>query len=81
MGMDDQPTIADKKPAVMKLEPGDYWWCACGKSVNQPFCDGSHKGTGFGPQKVTIDEEKTVAFCNCKHSANQPFCDGTHAKL
>ncbi len=79
--MDKEPTVADKKPAVMKLAPGDYWWCSCGNSANQPFCDGSHKGSGFQPQKVTIDEEKTVALCNCKHTGGAPFCDGAHSKL
>jgi CDGSH-type Zn-finger protein len=77
----DLPKIADKKPAVLELEAGDYFWCACGLSSKQPFCDGSHKGTGFAPQKVTIDEKKTVALCNCKHSENKPFCDGAHSKL
>ena len=78
---DTEPTIASKKPAVFKIEPGTYWWCACGKSSDQPFCDGSHKGTGFQPMKVEIEEEKTIALCNCKHSENKPFCDGSHAKL
>lgn len=75
------PTIFEKKPAVTELEPGDYWWCACGKSANGTFCDGSHKGTGFAPTKVTIEETKTVALCLCKHSNNGAFCDGSHTKL
>ncbi|MEM7145970.1 MAG: CDGSH iron-sulfur domain-containing protein [Verrucomicrobiota bacterium] len=75
------PDVPSKSPAVLKLEPGDYWWCACGKSANQPFCDGSHAGTPCQPQKVTIEEPKSVALCNCKHSANPPFCDGSHSSL
>lgn len=77
----ETPKIADTKPAVLELEAGDYFWCSCGQSSKQPFCDGSHKGSGFAPQKVTIDEKKTVALCNCKHSDNKPFCDGAHSKL
>ncbi|MDX8392296.1 MAG: CDGSH iron-sulfur domain-containing protein [Mariprofundaceae bacterium] len=74
-------TIAAKEPAVLELEPGTYYWCACGKSANQPFCDGSHKGSEFEPLVVEIDEKKTVALCQCKHSKNKPFCDGTHTEL
>ena len=76
-----KPKIADNKPAVIELEPGDYFWCACGRSASQPFCDGSHKGTGFAPTKVTIEEKKTVALCNCKHTGGPPFCDGSHSSL
>ena len=65
----------------MQLEPGDYWWCSCGKSSKQPFCDGSHKGSSFTPHKVVIEEAKKVALCNCKHSSDGPFCDGAHSKL
>jgi len=78
---EEKPVIASRMPAVMKLEPGEYWWCSCGKSSKQPFCDGSHQGTNFVPQKVEITEAKNVAFCNCKHSANGPFCDGAHSTL
>jgi len=77
----EQPTIAGKAPAVLKLSPGEYWWCSCGKSSKQPFCDGSHKGTSFQPQKVEIKEESTVALCNCKHSTKGAFCDGSHVNL
>lgn len=76
-----EPVIADKKPAVMELEPGAYYWCACGQAKNQPFCDGSHKGSGFVPLAFEVTEKKTVALCNCKHTANSPFCDGAHSKL
>lgn len=77
----EEPKIAQKSPYVMDLQPGTYFWCACGRSANQPFCDGLHKGTGFMPMKVEITESKKVAFCGCKHSGNSPFCDGTHTKL
>ena len=59
---DSNPVIADKMPAVVKLEAGDYWWCSCGKSSKQPFCDGSHQGSSFQPQKVVIEEAKIFLF-------------------
>lgn len=76
-----EPVIAAKKPAVLELAAGTYWWCKCGKSKKQPFCDGSHKGLEFTPMQFTLDAPKKVALCQCKHTANPPFCDGTHAKL
>lgn len=76
-----QPTIAAKQPAVLELEAGTYYWCSCGKSSGQPFCDGSHKGTEFQPMQFKLEEKQTVAVCACKFSNNPPFCDGAHAKL
>ena len=73
--------IAQKSPYVVDLEPGKYAWCACGRSNNQPYCDGSHKGTGFAPVIIEITAKKKVAFCGCKHTANPPYCDGTHKSL
>ncbi len=76
------PEIADKKPAVIELERGAHYWCACGRSKNQPFCDGSHEGTEFHPYEIIVTEEKRrVALCQCKRTAKAPLCDGTHAKL
>jgi CDGSH-type Zn-finger protein len=75
------PTIALRRPAVLELDPGTYWWCACGRSADQPFCDGSHKGTGFTPQELEITERQRVFLCQCKHSGNAPYCDGTHNTL
>ena len=76
------PIIAAKAPARVELEDGkDYFWCRCGRSKNQPFCDGSHAGTGIDPVKFTADKNGTAALCQCKSSANAPFCDGSHTRL
>lgn len=77
----NEPVIFDKKPVVMELEAGSYYWCSCGKSSQQPFCDGAHQGSGFAPLKFDLAEKKTVALCNCKYTQNTPFCDGSHSKL
>ena len=76
-----EPEVPQKSPYVIKTQPGKYFWCACGRSKQQPFCDGSHKGTGFSPVAVEITEEKNIAWCGCKHTKNAPFCDGSHSKL
>lgn len=77
-----EPVIAQKAPFPIDVEAGKtYFWCACGRSAKQPFCDGSHKGTGFEPMKYEAAEAKTVYFCGCKHSGTKPLCDGTHKRL
>lgn len=76
------PTCPQKAPYPVAVQAGQsYWWCACGRSANQPFCDGSHKGSGLNPVKYAATEDKTVYFCGCKASAAQPLCDGTHKSL
>lgn len=80
--MTDVPHIAQKAPYKVDLEAGKtYFWCACGQSKNQPFCDGSHKGGPFTPKAVKLEEAKTVYLCGCKQTKNSPFCDGTHKSL
>ena len=63
------------------MEPGTYWWCACGRSNNQPFCDGSHKGTSFTPEKVVVEKTELVKWCLCKHSEKGHICDNKHREL
>jgi methylamine---glutamate N-methyltransferase subunit C len=76
------PVVADLKPAKAELKKGEeYYFCTCGKSANQPFCDGSHAGSGMAPQAFTAEEDGDAYLCQCKQTGNAPFCDGTHAKL
>ena len=76
------PTIAARSPVKVTVECGkDYWWCSCGLSATQPFCDGSHKGSGFQPQKYTAEKDGDLWFCQCKHSKATPLCDGAHKSI
>lgn len=70
---------ATDSPYKTEVKEGEnYFWCACGKSANQPFCDGSHKGSGFTPVKFLAEKTGNVWLCGCKSTHNQPFCDGSH---
>lgn len=74
--------VAQKEPYAVEVEAGkDYYWCACGRSAKQPFCDGSHKSTGFNPEVYKATESKTVFFCGCKQTNRLPLCDGSHNRL
>ena len=77
-----EPDIGGRAPIRMEVEAGkSYWWCACGRSKNQPFCDGSHKVTSFTPVEFKPEVAGQVAFCTCKRSGKTPLCDGSHKKL
>lgn len=77
----ESPACPQKAPIKLDLEAGNYWWCTCGRSAKQPFCDGAHKGSSFSPQQFKLDDKKTVWLCACKATKNAPFCDGTHKSL
>lgn len=74
-----KPERGGDAPIPVEVTSGkSYFWCTCGKSSNQPFCDGSHKGSEFAPMKWTAEEDGKKFFCTCKETAGQPFCDGSH---
>ena len=76
------PVVAQKAPYAVEVEEGKkYFWCACGKSENQPFCDGAHQGGDFTPYSYTAESSRTLYFCGCKHTAGVPLCDGSHNAL
>ncbi len=77
-----EATIAGRKSIAVELNKDEkYYWCACGMSKNQPFCDGSHRGTGFTPVHFVAEESRTAYLCLCKRTGNAPFCDGSHKEL
>jgi methylamine---glutamate N-methyltransferase subunit C len=78
----NKPTIADNKPTAVELNKGKtYYYCTCGKSENQPFCDGKHKGSDFAPKAFTAEKDGVAYLCQCKLSSNAPFCDGSHKPI
>ena len=80
--MSNLPKIAQASSMKIEVKEGEnYYWCSCGLSSKQPFCDGSHKGTGFTPIVYTADSDKVVSFCGCKFSKKGPLCDGSHKNL
>ena len=80
--MSATPEIGGRKPIPMNVEAGkSYWWCACGRSKKQPFCDGSHKGTGLEPHRFVAESSGTFNLCGCKSTDDRPNCDGSHNML
>ena len=77
----EEPIVVRKKPYWLVLEAGEYQWCACGRSATQPFCDGSHQGTGLLPVAFTLQQKERVMLCACKYAITPPFCDGSHRGL
>ena len=77
-----QPVVAQKTPYAVEVEAGKkYWWCSCGQSAKQPFCDGAHNGTSFTPLEYAAAKDGTVYFCGCKATTRVPMCDGSHNKF
>lgn len=77
-----EPVVARRKPFLVEIQAGKtYLWCACGRSQRQPFCDGSHRGTGFQPARFVAEQDREAVLCGCKHTRNAPFCDGSHNNL
>jgi len=80
--MSETPKVAGRQPVAVELEQGKkYAFCTCGRSANQPFCDGSHSGTSFTPHVFTAEKSGQAHLCMCKRTGNVPFCDGTHATI
>jgi CDGSH-type Zn-finger protein len=78
----EKALVAQKSPYEVEVAAGrKYAWCACGRSRTQPFCDGSHKGTGLNPVVFTAEKSETVYLCGCKQTGDRPLCDGTHSSL
>ena len=78
----EKPVVAQKGPYAVDVTAGEkYFWCACGRSAKQPFCDGTHQGSGLAPVMHVAEKTGTVYFCGCKATESTPFCDGSHSSV
>lgn len=78
----EKPVVAGKSPIPVDLKKGEtYYWCSCGKSSTQPFCNGAHEGSLFKPLAFTAEKDETAYLCTCKQTKTPPYCDGSHKNL
>lgn len=77
-----KPVVKQYAPIQVNLKKGEtYYYCTCGRTSNEPFCDGSHEGTQFKPMAFKAEKDESTYLWACKQTNNPPYCDGSHKNL